>query len=39
MILVSVTSSRRMELDWLYRGAGRFFPEAWARFRDYVGAE
>src|SRR5258706_3064151 len=39
MILVSVTSTRRMELDWLYRGAGRFFPEAWARFRDFVGAD
>jgi len=39
MIMVSVTSTRRLELDWLYRGAGRIFPEAWARFRDYVGAE
>jgi len=39
MLLVSVTSTRRSELDWLYRGAGRFFPEAWARFRDHVGAE
>lgn len=39
MILISVTSTRRSELDWLYRGAGRIFPEAWARFRDYVGAE
>jgi proline iminopeptidase len=39
MIMVSVTSTRRSELDWLYRGVGRFFPEAWARFRDYVGAE
>jgi len=38
MILLSVTSTRRLELDWLYRGAGRFFPEAWVRFRDYVGA-
>ncbi|MGN6792736.1 MAG: prolyl aminopeptidase [Streptosporangiaceae bacterium] len=38
MIMVSVTSTRRLELDWLYRGAGRFFPEAWSRFRDYVGA-
>jgi proline iminopeptidase len=38
MILVSVTSTRRSELDWLYRGAGRIFPEAWARFRDYAGA-
>ena len=39
MIMVSVTSTRRSELDWLYRGAGRYFPEAWARFRDYVAAE
>jgi proline iminopeptidase len=38
MILVSVTSTRRSEVDWLYRGAGRVFPEAWARFRDYAGA-
>ncbi|HEY7177257.1 MAG TPA: alpha/beta fold hydrolase, partial [Micromonosporaceae bacterium] len=36
--LVSVTNTRRSELDWLYRGVGRTFPEAWARFRDYVGA-
>jgi hypothetical protein len=28
---------RRLELDWLYRGVGRFFPEAWARFRDFAG--
>ena len=27
MLLVSVTSTRRSELDWLYRGAGRFGPE------------
>jgi proline iminopeptidase len=39
MLMASVTSTRRSELDWLYRGAGRFFPEAWARFRDHVGAE
>jgi proline iminopeptidase len=38
LLLVSVTSSRRDELNWLYRGSGRFYPEAWARFRDYVGA-
>jgi proline iminopeptidase len=38
MLLVSVTSTRRSELDWLYRGAGRMFPEAWARFRDFAGA-
>ena len=39
MLLASVTSTRRSELDWLYRGVGRFFPEAWARFRDYVAAD
>jgi proline iminopeptidase len=39
MILVGVTSTRRSEIHWLYRGAGRIFPEAWARFRDFVGAE
>jgi proline iminopeptidase len=38
MIMSAVTSTRRSELDWLYRGAGRIFPEAWARFRDFVGA-
>jgi proline iminopeptidase len=38
LICVSITSSRRAEIDWLYRGAGRLFPEAWARFRDYAGA-
>ncbi|WIN00868.1 prolyl aminopeptidase [Actinoplanes oblitus] len=38
MLLVSITSGRRSELDWLYRGAGRMFPEAWARFRDFAGA-
>src|SRR5262249_47044259 len=35
-LMLSVTTTRRLELDWLYRGAGRFFPEAWARFRDGV---
>jgi proline iminopeptidase len=39
MLLVSITSCRRSELDWLYRGVGRMFPEAWARLRDFVGAD
>ena len=39
MILVAITSTCRSELDWLYRGAGRIFPEAWTRFRDFAGAE
>jgi proline iminopeptidase len=37
MLMLSVTSTRWLELDWLYRGVGRFFPEAWARFRDFPG--
>jgi proline iminopeptidase len=37
MLMLSVTSTRWLEIDWLYRGAGRFFPEAWARFRDFAG--
>src|ERR1700704_5018175 len=34
--LVGVTMSRRSDLDWLYRGVGRFFPEEWHRFRAGV---
>ncbi|WJK38935.1 prolyl aminopeptidase [Solwaraspora sp. WMMA2056] len=37
MILVAVTMTRRSEVDWLYRGAGRFFPEAWQRFIAHAG--
>ncbi len=36
IVLVSLTTSRRSEIDWLYRGAGRFFPEAWERFAALV---
>jgi proline iminopeptidase len=36
IILVGVTTTRRSETDWLYRGVARFFPEAWARFRAGV---
>jgi proline iminopeptidase len=31
--IVDVTTSRPAEIDWLYRGVARFFPEAWERFR------
>jgi proline iminopeptidase len=34
VVIASVTTTRRFEIDWLYRGVGRFFPEAWQRFRD-----
>ena len=37
MLMVAITSTRWCELDWLYRGAGRLFPEAWTRFRDFAG--
>ena len=33
LILVAVTTTRRSEIDWLYRGVARIFPEAWNRFR------
>jgi len=36
IVLAGVTTTRRQEIDWLYRGAGSLFPEQWARFRDGV---
>ena len=36
IVIPGVTTTRRSEIDWLYRGVGRFFPEAWERFRDGV---
>lgn len=33
IVIPSVTTTRRSEIDWLYRGAGQIFPEAWERFR------
>ena len=37
IVLLGATMSRRSELDWLYRGVGRFFPEQWERFRAFAG--
>lgn len=34
VVLAGVTTTRPSEIDWLYRGAARFFPAEWARFRD-----
>ena len=34
IMLSAISTTRRSEIDWLYRGAGRFFPEEWERFRD-----
>jgi len=39
IVISAVTTTRRSELDWLYRGVGRFFPEQWRRFRDGAGAK
>lgn len=36
IVLVDVTTTRRSEIDWLYRGVARFFPEEWERFRAGV---
>lgn len=36
IVIPAVTTTRRAEIDWLYRGVGRFFPEEWERFRDGV---
>lgn len=38
MILASVVTTTRREVEWVTRDMGRIFPEAWARFRDAVPA-
>ena len=32
IILAAVSAGRRRDIDWLYRDAGRFYPEQWERF-------
>ncbi|WP_344261000.1 prolyl aminopeptidase [Streptomyces sodiiphilus] len=32
IVIAAVTTTRRSEIDWLYRGVGRLFPEEWERF-------
>ncbi|MFJ9424930.1 prolyl aminopeptidase [Streptomyces sp. NPDC101249] len=32
IVIAAVTTTRRSEIDWLYRGVGRHFPEQWERF-------
>ncbi len=36
IVIPSVTTTRRSEIDWLYRGVGQLFPEAWDAFRAGV---
>ena len=39
MVLTSVVTTTRAEVDWLTRAMGRVFPEQWERFRDAVPPE
>ncbi|MGW5723774.1 prolyl aminopeptidase [Amycolatopsis sp. NPDC003865] len=32
LVVSAISTTRRGEIDWLYRGLRRFFPEEWARF-------
>jgi proline iminopeptidase len=32
IVVSAISTTRRSEIDWLYRGVRRFFPEEWARF-------
>ncbi len=36
MVLFSVATTSNREVRWLTRDVGRYFPKAWARFRDGV---
>jgi proline iminopeptidase len=36
MALIAVTMTRPSDVHWLYHEAGRFFPEQWQRFRDFL---
>jgi proline iminopeptidase len=38
LVLFSVVTTTRREVQWVTRDIGRFFPEAWARFRRGVAA-
>lgn len=39
IVLMAVTTTRRYEIDWLYRGVGRFFPQEWQEFRNFLPAD
>ncbi len=36
IVIPGVTTTRRSEIDWLYRGVARFFPAEWEQFRAGV---
>lgn len=35
IVIPAVTTTRRVETDWLYRGVGRFFPRQWQDFARF----
>nr|WP_233518062.1 prolyl aminopeptidase [Streptomyces corynorhini] len=37
IVISSVTTTRRSEIEWLYGGAGAVFPAEWHRFRNGAG--
>ena len=37
IVISGVTTTRRSEIDWLYRGLYRFFPAEWEQFRAGAG--
>jgi proline iminopeptidase len=37
IVISGVTTTRRSEIDWLYQGLYRFFPQEWERFRADAG--
>jgi proline iminopeptidase len=37
IVINGVTTTRRAEIDWLYRGVARFFPAQWEAFRAAAG--
>ncbi len=38
-MLGAISATRRSEIDWLYRGVGRFFPAEWERLRGGAGTD
>ena len=36
VVIIGATTNRRSEIDWLYRGVARFFPEEWTRFHAFA---
>ncbi|MFB7558194.1 prolyl aminopeptidase [Streptomyces brevispora] len=39
IMLSAISTTRRSEIDWLYRGVRRFFPDEWEQFRQGAGTD